>query len=147
VFVSLRDESEESADARQEPLTAMAGLAGIAGVLGTPVARQLLNDASMTNALIPVWAFFGGVMYALAFYAVFSIFPFAIRQFAQVKGPWFAAALAGPAQFFLVHQLVKAAWPNQIMGLLPAAFALPAILGLVGVLRTVPADSLAMPYA
>ena len=77
----------------------------------------------------------------LAFYAVFSIFPFAIRQFAQVKGPWFAAALAGPAQFFLVHQLVKAAWPNQIMGLLPAAFALPAILGLVGVLRTVPADS------
>src|SRR5437016_1901869 len=77
----------------------------------------------------------------LVFYVVFSIFPFAIRQFAQVKGPWFAAALAGPAQFFLVHQLVKAAWPNQIMGLLPAAFALPALLGLVGVLRTVPADS------
>ena len=68
VFVSLRDESQESADARQEPITAIAGFAGIAGVLGTPVARQLLNDASMTTALIPVWAFFGGVMYALAFY-------------------------------------------------------------------------------
>ena len=46
----------------------MIGLAGIAGVLGTPVARQLLNDASMSVSLIPVWAFFGGVVYALAFY-------------------------------------------------------------------------------
>lgn len=68
VFVSLRDESQESAEARQEPITAIVGLAGIAGVLGTPVARQLLNDPSMTTALIPVWAFFGGVMYALASY-------------------------------------------------------------------------------
>ena len=68
VFVSLRDESREAAEERQEPITAMIGLAGIAGVLGTPVARQLLNDGSMSTALIPVWAFFGGVVYALAFY-------------------------------------------------------------------------------
>jgi hypothetical protein len=54
----------------------------------------------------------------LAFFAVFAAFPFVVRQFQQVKGPWFAAALAGPAQFFLVHQLVKAAWPNEVMGLL-----------------------------
>ena len=45
VFVSLRDESEEAVEARQEPLTAIVGLAGIAGVLATPVARHLLNDA------------------------------------------------------------------------------------------------------
>jgi len=77
----------------------------------------------------------------LAFFAVFAAFPFAVRQFQQVKGPWFGAALAGPAQFFLVHQLVKAAWPNEVMGLLPAAFAVPALLGLVGVLRQVPAES------
>jgi hypothetical protein len=68
VFVSLREDSQESAEQRQEPITAMIGLAGIAGVLGTPVARQLLNDASMSTSLIPVWAFFGGVVYALAFY-------------------------------------------------------------------------------
>jgi len=68
VFVSLRDDSQEEAEARQEPITAVAGLAGIAGVLGTPVARQLLNDASMSTSLIPVWAFFGGVVYALTFY-------------------------------------------------------------------------------
>lgn len=67
-FVSLRDDTREPAEQRQEPITAMIGLAGIAGVLGTPVARQLLNDASMSVSLIPVWAFFGGVVYALAFY-------------------------------------------------------------------------------
>jgi len=77
----------------------------------------------------------------LAFFAVFTLFPFAIRSFTQVKGPWLASALAGPAQFFLVHQLVKTTWPNHVMGLLPAAFALPALLGLVGVLRLVPAGS------
>ena len=68
VFVSLRDESNEALEGRQEPLTAIAALAGIAGVLGTPIARQLLNDASFSVSLIPVWAFFGGVVYAVAAY-------------------------------------------------------------------------------
>jgi len=68
VFVSLRDESQEAVEARQEPLTAIAGLAGISAVLGAPVARTLLNDASVSVSLIPVWAFLGGVFYALAVY-------------------------------------------------------------------------------
>jgi hypothetical protein len=68
VFVTLRDDSEEAAEARQEPITALAGLAGIAAVLGTPVARHLLNDASFSVSLIPVWAFLGGVVYAVAVY-------------------------------------------------------------------------------
>ena len=68
VFVSLRDESEEAVEARQEPLTAIMGLAGIAGVLGTPVARTLLNDPSFSETLIPVWAFLGGMLYAVAVY-------------------------------------------------------------------------------
>jgi hypothetical protein len=88
VFVSLRDESQESVDARQEPLTALAGLAGIAGVLGTPVARQLLNDASMTTALVPVWAFFGGVMYALAFYWIGGALLFAGARRLGGLGNW-----------------------------------------------------------
>ena len=68
VFVSLRDESEEAAEERQEPITALAGLAGIAAVLGSPVARHLLNDASFSVSLIPVWAFLGGAVYAVAVY-------------------------------------------------------------------------------
>lgn len=68
VFASLRDDSEEAVEARQEPLLAMAGLAGIAAVLGTPVARALLNDWDFSASLIPVWAFFGGAVYALSVY-------------------------------------------------------------------------------
>ena len=68
VFISLRDDSDGAVEGRQEPLTAIAGLAGIAAVLGTPVARHLLNDASFSVSLIPVWAFIGGVFYALAVY-------------------------------------------------------------------------------
>jgi hypothetical protein len=68
VFASLRDDSEAAVAARQEPLIAMAGLAGISAVLGTPVARHLLNDASFSVSLIPVWAFLGGAFYALAVY-------------------------------------------------------------------------------
>lgn len=68
VFTSLRDESEDAVEARQEPIIAIAGLAGIAGVLATPVARHLLNDPSFSVSLIPVWAFIGGVIYAMAVY-------------------------------------------------------------------------------
>ena len=49
-------------------MIAIAGFAGISAVLGTPVARHLLNDASFSVSLIPVWAFLGGAVYALAFY-------------------------------------------------------------------------------
>lgn len=68
VFVSLRDESEDAVEARQEPLTAIAALAGIAGVLGTPVARTLLNNAGTTPIVVAVWAFLGGLAYAVAVY-------------------------------------------------------------------------------
>ena len=70
VFVSLRDDSDEAVERRQEPLTAIIGLAGFAGVLGTPVARHLLNDPSTSLSLIPVWVFFGGAVYAFAAYWV-----------------------------------------------------------------------------
>jgi hypothetical protein len=68
VFVSLRDDSDDAVEARQEPLTALIGLAGFAGVLGSPVARSLLNDYSVSVSLIPVWTFFGGAVYAFAAY-------------------------------------------------------------------------------
>jgi hypothetical protein len=68
VFASLRDESEKAVEVRQEPLIAIVGLAGISAVLGTPVARQLLNDASFSVSLIPVWAFLGGAAYAVGAY-------------------------------------------------------------------------------
>ena len=70
VFVALRDESEDAVETRQEAVIALIGLAGVGAVLGTPVARAFLNDPSDSVALIPVWAFLGGVFYALAVYWV-----------------------------------------------------------------------------
>jgi len=78
----------------------------------------------------------------LIFFAAFALFPFLfLRKFADKTWPWAAAALAGPTQFLLVFRLVKIAWPNSTMGLLPAAFALPALAGLVIVLKKIPAEN------
>jgi uncharacterized membrane protein len=76
----------------------------------------------------------------LVFLGVFSLFPFLfLRQFSDKVVPWAAAAMAGPLQFFLVHCLMRAAYDNEVMGLLPAAFAVPPLLSLVVVLKKIPA--------
>jgi uncharacterized membrane protein len=78
----------------------------------------------------------------LIFFAAFAVFPFVfLKKFADTTLPWAAAALAGPAQFLLIFRLVKIAWPNSVMGLLPAAFAVPGLLSLVAILKTVPAEN------
>jgi len=68
VFVSLRDDSDEAAAARQEPVMLIAGLAGIAGVLGTSAFRHSLNDSSVSIGLVAVLAFMAGALYALVFF-------------------------------------------------------------------------------
>jgi hypothetical protein len=88
VFVSLRDGSAQAVEARQEPITAIAGLAGIAGVLGTPVARHLLNDPSLSVSLIPVWAFLGGAFYSLAVYWLGGGLLFAASRRLGGLGSW-----------------------------------------------------------
>jgi len=158
VFASLRDDSDEAFDGRGEALTALSGIAGIAFVLATPVARSLLNDSSFSVALIPVWAFIGGVVYAIATYWVGG-------------GLLFGAArrLGGLGSYRRARQLVAlsgapvalsllAVWPLRIAiygqdlfrtggndwgpgdrifgGLVYASFAWAALLLLIGV-RTV----------
>jgi hypothetical protein len=68
VFASLRDDSEEAAEQRQDPLTAIAALAGISVVLASPSFRRMLNDGSVSVVLIPVLAFILGSLYAAAVY-------------------------------------------------------------------------------
>ena len=68
VFAALRDDSDESAQARQEPVLAIIWLAGIAGVLATPVAGTLLDDPARDGLVVAVWAFVGGGFYAAAGY-------------------------------------------------------------------------------
>jgi hypothetical protein len=86
------------------------------------------------------------VLLALAWYigfaAVFTIFPFLFhRRFAAKTVPWAAAALAAPLHFFLVYDLIRTAYPNGMLGLVPAAFAVPLLLGLIVLLKRTPAES------
>jgi hypothetical protein len=77
----------------------------------------------------------------LIFFAVFALFPFLfLKKFGDRVVPWATAAMAGLPQFFLIHRLVAVAYPNQVMGLLPAAFAVPPLLSLVVVLKKIPAN-------
>ncbi len=86
----------------------------------------------------PAWLMNVTLTWYLAFFAAFALFPFLfLRRFAGKAAPWAAAAMAGPLQFFLVHRVVVAAYPNHFMGLLPAAFALPGALSLAMVLKKI----------
>jgi hypothetical protein len=82
------------------------------------------------------------LIWYLGFYAVFSIFPFIFhRKFAGKTAPWAAAALAGPLHFYLVYQLIRSAYPSGFLGLVPAAFAMPSLLGLFVLLKRIPLTS------
>ena len=70
VFAALRDDSEEDAHARQEPLLAIVFLAGIAAVLATGVAGRLLDDPEYDGLLIAVWAVLAGGLHGLFGYLV-----------------------------------------------------------------------------
>jgi hypothetical protein len=114
VFVFLHDDSREAAEGRQEQVTAVAGLAGVAGVLGTPIARQLLNDGSMSTGLIPVWAFLGGVFYALAFYWLGGALLFGASRRLGSLGSWRRSRqLLGLASAPLALTLLTL-WPVRI---------------------------------
>lgn len=70
VFAALRDDSNEAAEARQDPVGAIVWLAGIAGVLATSVTSTLLDDPARDWAVVAVWAFLAGGLYGFALYFV-----------------------------------------------------------------------------
>lgn len=79
------------------------------------------------------------VAWYVGFHVVFAVFPFVFRQrLADLAGPWIAAALSGVAVFPLVLRAVKLTWPNEFMGAVPVAFAIPGFLSLAVVLRWLP---------
>jgi hypothetical protein len=68
VFAALRDDSDEAAGARSEPVLALVWLAGISAVLATPVAGRVLDDVEIDSLLLAVWAFLGGGLFGTAVY-------------------------------------------------------------------------------
>jgi hypothetical protein len=83
------------------------------------------------------------ILWYLGFTAVFTIFPFIFhRQFARKSTVWASAALAAPLHFYLVYDVARTIHPHSgMLGLVPAAFAIPSLLGLVALLRLTPKES------
>ncbi|MCX6852539.1 MAG: DUF2339 domain-containing protein [Verrucomicrobia bacterium] len=76
------------------------------------------------------------LLWYLGFYALFTAFPLVFEKlFAKRQLPWIASAAAGLGTFGLVYRLVGLTWPNEMMGLLPVAFAIAPLLCLVFVLK------------
>ena len=74
---------------------------------------------------------------------LFAAYPFFFRNtFKQNVLPWAAAAASGIGHFVLTFLAVKSAFPGMAgrMGLLPVLFAVPPLVGLLGVLRVVKSE-------
>lgn len=78
----------------------------------------------------------------LGYLALFFAFPFVARKWISgQQAPWIAAAIAGPVQFFLLHQTTSASFPALPPGLPALAFAAVYVAGLAVVARKLPADA------
>jgi hypothetical protein len=155
VFASLRDESDDAVESRQEPLITLITLACIAGVLATPVARTLLNKEGTTTIVVAVWAFLGGAAYAVGVYWLGGGLLYgAARRFGGLGSYLRARSVVALASAPLALALLTV-WPARILmygqnlfrtggydyglgdrifgGLIYAAFAWCAILLVIGV--------------
>jgi hypothetical protein len=72
VFAGIRDDSDEAAEARQEPAGAIVWLAGIAAVLATSVAGRFLTNPSRDWLVLFAWSFISGGIYGFGLYYVFG---------------------------------------------------------------------------
>jgi hypothetical protein len=68
VFAALRDDSDEQAGARQEPVLAIVFLAGIAGVLSASETGRLLDYWEIDAVEVAVVTFLSGGVYAFVTY-------------------------------------------------------------------------------
>jgi hypothetical protein len=81
-FAALRDDSDDAAEARVEPVLALVILSGIAGVLSTSAAGQVLDDYLFGDSTFAVlaWAFLGGITYGAVVYFILGLFVFALAS-------------------------------------------------------------------
>ncbi|MBI1841923.1 MAG: DUF2339 domain-containing protein [Verrucomicrobia bacterium] len=94
--------------------------------LGCVVALQMVWHQKWFHADISPLISLG---WLLAFSGLILAYPFASRaQCMNTSKPWAAAALALPAHFYLIYRSIDVAWPNSMMGLVPAVLSLPMLV-------------------
>ena len=78
---------------------------------------------TLTNAQV-------SLAWYLGFAAVFTTFPFLFRRHFENKTTiWAVAALAAPLHFFLIYNAVRHLLPHRPLGFVPAAVAIPLLIG------------------
>lgn len=113
VFAALRDDTDEAAGARQEPLLAVICLAGIAAVLSTTVAGRVLDDFEIDGLVLAVWAFIAGAIHGVAAYFVVGALVYLGERLAGGLGSYRRARhLLGFAAAPLALSL--AVWPVRL---------------------------------
>jgi uncharacterized membrane protein len=133
------------------------GLAALLVVLLLGVVKRYRVDALSAVALLSlllvehVWhaqrfapEYFGlAIGWHLGFAAAFLVFPFLFpKSMGHRIIPWAASALALPLHFLIVYRTVTATYPAfDYLGLLPATFAVPCLLGLLRLAGTLPKES------
>lgn len=114
-FAALRDDSDEAAEARQQPILALVILAGIAGMLSTSLAGQLLDDPNFDGLNVALWAFIGGGIYGALVYFFGGLMVYALGH--GIGAPCSfrqARHVVGLACFPLVLSLVLV-WPVRLV--------------------------------
>ena len=78
----------------------------------------------------------------VGFYALFAVYPFFFRRaFGRLTGPWAVAALSGPAHFWMIYASLKPTWSPDLLGAIPAAFAIAPLVSVGFILRAESANN------
>jgi Yip1-like protein len=88
VFAWLRDDTDEAAQARQEPVLLTGFLAGLAGVLSTNAIGHALDDFGLDGVDLAVSVFLAGLVYGLAGYFAFGALVYLGEQLAGSLGSY-----------------------------------------------------------
>jgi hypothetical protein len=88
VFRALRDDSDEAAADRAEPVLLVILLAGAVGVLSTSTAGRLMDDQSYDGLVVAVWAFIGGGIYGIAAYWILGGFLYGACRWLGSRGSY-----------------------------------------------------------
>ena len=114
VFAALRDDSDESAGARQEPVLLLVILAGATAVLTSPSTGTLMDNPERDGLLVAVLVFILALFYGAAFYWLGGVAVYLGMRGAGSKGSYRRARhvlgfAAAPAALALLVWLVEIA--------------------------------------
>ncbi len=80
VFAAIRDDSDDAAHARTEPVLALVWLAGMSAVLASPSMNAVMDDPARDGVVVAIIVFIGGGLYGLvAYYIVSAILHACVR--------------------------------------------------------------------